>query len=288
MKASHCANLYILLVTIFFGLTFPLIKEAIAYVDPSSFVFVRFLLSALVLLPFILRSFSPWSHTVLAAGLALGLLNCGTYIFQTIGLQTIDASRSAFITSTCVVMVPLFLPLFGLGFPKKIDCIGALLSLLGVYIITGAHFSGLKSGDFWTLACAATYALSVVCIQWVTPKIKHYSLLTFYQIVFTVPVAFIASSDNHFTGLLHPQVMIALLFCGVFATSLALYLVMKYQQHTTATQAALIYALEPVFASFFAYFINKEMIGLGTIMGGGLILISVILPILRDRQYRQA
>lgn len=279
MTSSYRANLYILLVTVFFGLTFPLIKEAVAYVDASSFVFVRFVISALVLLPFVLSSLSRWNGIVIIAGLALGVLNCGTYIFQTIGLQTIDASRSAFITSTCVVMVPLFLPLFGLGMPKKLDCICASLSLFGVYIITGTHFSGLRMGDAWTLGCAATYALSVVFIQWVTPKIKHYSLLTFYQILFTVPVAFIASSDNSFSGLLHPPVIIAILFCSIFATSLALYLVMKYQQDTTATQAALIYAMEPVFASIFAYFINKQTISLTTLFGGGLILVAVVLPI---------
>jgi drug/metabolite transporter (DMT)-like permease len=70
--------------------------------------------------------------------------------------------------------------------------------------------------------------------------------------------------------------MISLFICAAFSTSLAYFLQNKYQKHTTAAKTALIFAMEPAFATFFGYIINDEVPSPGIWMGGLLIFLSLI------------
>ncbi|MCP4473202.1 MAG: DMT family transporter [Gammaproteobacteria bacterium] len=273
------ANLMLVIVTLLWGLTFPFIKIAMAHVSPGAFVCARFALAALALLPIMLFDLYKSNHKLLLAGLVLGLFNSVIYLTQTIGLQTISAPRSAFITGINVLLVPFLLPLVRMGKLRKLDIGCALLSLLGLYVLTAAGAHTLSRGDLWTLLSAVLYAVAIIYIQWVTPKFKHYRLLTFYQIVFTLPLA-AATAGSHFSGFLHRDVIISLLFCALGATALALYLQIKYQQYTRATQAALIYCLEPIFATIAAFFITGNTIALQTLLGGAIIFISLVLSTL--------
>lgn len=278
MTPTSKANAFLILATAFWGLTFPLIHSAVRFVNPNVFVFVRFAIAAIVLLPFV--NLGKTTKPLLWAGLVLGLLNAGTYMFQTIGLETIDPARSAFITGMGVVIVPFLLPFFRLGWPQAIDFTCGFICLLGLYILTGANLHGISIGDFWTLACAVCFALSVVFVQWVTIHVKNYSLLNFYQIAFTIPVAGLSSVSGNFKGLFHLQVIVALLFCAIFGNAIALFLQLKYQQYSTATKTALIFTLEPVFASIFTFLLGLGIIHFSTIVGGAIILLSLVLPIL--------
>ena len=65
-------------------------------------------------------------------------------------------------------------------------------------------------------------------------------------------------------------------YCAVFATSIAFLMQVKYQAVVGASKTALIFSLESVFASIFAWF-SGELITRQIIIGGGIILLSTIL-----------
>jgi drug/metabolite transporter (DMT)-like permease len=112
-------------------------------------------------------------------------------------------------------------------------------------------------------------------------KYNDHKALAFYQILCTAPLPLLFSWQlgfPHVQALLYPSVIIGILFCAIFATSLALFLQTKYQPFTTAPKAAIIYSLEPVFASLFGFLINGEAITSPVIIGGALILLSLTLP----------
>jgi len=75
MKLSSQANLYLIFITTIWGLTFPLIRNAMAYINPFLFVCIRFGLAALILLPLVLRQLSQTHRALLFGALALGVLN---------------------------------------------------------------------------------------------------------------------------------------------------------------------------------------------------------------------
>ncbi len=278
MHPTTKANLYLVLVTVIWGLTFPLIRNAVAHIDPLTFVSVRFFIAALALVPLVWRSLNKTTGKLLFYCLILGLLNSGSYISQTIGLQTISSARAAFITGVSVIFVPFLMPLFRLGKPTRIEIICSVICLFGLYILTGANIAHITTGDKWVLLCAFCYALSVVFLKLITEQIKEYKLLTFYSILFTGPIAFLFNGHISYHALLNPSVIIGILFCSIVATSVALYLQTKYIAYTSANKAMLIFMLEPVFASIFGFMVNGEKITHNVFIGGMLIFISLILP----------
>lgn len=270
-------NLILVVVTAMWGLTFPLIENAVSLVSPGFFVAIRMLIALLSVLPLLFFYWRETTKFLLWGSLALGLLNTATYIFQSEGLLTIPSSRSAFITGINVVLVPILMPLFGLGRPDRIAMVSVLICLAGLYILTGHNLQGLSIGDLWTFGCAVTYALFVIIMQIMSARVKNHSLLCFYQILFSIPLALPFVGPMNFSAIMQGPVVMALIFCSLFATSLAIYLQARVQQYTTATNTALIFTLEPVFATIFAYYINGAAITLDTIIGGILIIFSILL-----------
>jgi len=281
MKKATQANLFILLATLCWGASFPIIKNTVAHLDPYAFVLLRFGLAALIVLPFLWRSLRRAKLELLMAGAILGLFSGGAYLAQTLGLQTDDASRAAFITGMNVVFVPLLLPFFGLGKPTKTTLSAALLCLYGLLVLTGTNLNHISNGDLWELLGAVLFAFNIAYLQKVTKKFNDANLLTFIQLLFTAQLALVFAKGANFHAVLDPTIMSGILFCAVFATALTIFLQTKYQQYTTATQAALIFCLEPVFATLFAYLINGKMMTEQTLIGGAIILLSTLIPTLQ-------
>ena len=73
-------------------------------------------------------------------------------------------------------------------------------------------------------------------------------------------------------------VIFVIIFCSLFATVIALFIQLRFQHHTTALKAALIFSLEPVFANVFDALLNREIVSPLTLTGGFLILLSILTP----------
>ena len=188
------AENYLILVAAFWGITFPLLHQAVQYIPPAHLVFWRFLVATFIIFPFVLHSLKHTTIFLLFGSMVLGILNLGTYLCQTTALETISASRTAFLTGANVLFIPFLSPLFGLGYPKFIHFVSSMICLFGLYILTGANLSALTIGDFWGISCATFVALTILTIQRLTKRIQHYLLMTFYQVLFYVTVFY----DDYF------------------------------------------------------------------------------------------
>ncbi len=281
MSNKKRAIIILFIVTALWGLTFPLIKNAVANIAPLEFVTIRFLLAAIVLLPFIIKEIKQNNYSLLIAGICLGVLNSAVYATQTIGLQTISSAQAAFIVGMNVIFIPFLAAFFKVGAIKIIDVITAIICVIGLFIFTNFAIR-FHIGSLWCLFSAISIAASIVYLQFITTKktISSFKLLAFYQILFTAPIPAVFSANfsslNYFINI---HVLIAILFCAIFATSIALLLQTKYQRYVDTTKVALIYSLEPVFAALFAFIINKELITLNMLLGGIIMLLGLVLHV---------
>jgi drug/metabolite transporter (DMT)-like permease len=244
---------------------------------------VRFLLAALTLLFFSLRDLPKTRWPVVKSGILLGVMNAAAYMLQTMSLQYISPARCAFITGASVVLVPLLAHVWGVEKIRLIDIVAAVVCTVGLYILTGASFHGIGRGDVLVLLCAIALALSIVYLQKASRTHKHYKLLAFYQIAFTVPLPWLLYGVGHrfhFAFSLSAMGAAAIIFCGILATLFPMLWQSQYQKYTTPTQVALIYSLEPVFAGLFSWVLGYEMISRGFLLGALLVLFSSILPLL--------
>ena len=276
-RSSLHADGLLFLATVAWGITFPLIKNAVAYIDPSTFVTLRFSLGALILLPFLLRSIIRCDLKTLIFGLIIGFLNSGVYFTQAKGMESISASEGAFITGLNVIMVPLLLPLFKMGKPVPKDFVCSLVCLLGIFILTNAGFSKLEVGVYWVFTGAVISALAILVLQQCSAHNKNLDAMAFFQVIGTVMIIApltLGSQSYHQAFKLTP--LLSIIFCALFATSFALLAQTRYQRLTSPSRAALIFALEPVFATFFSYFINGAEITWRTLAGGGIIMLSIL------------
>ncbi|RMG20977.1 MAG: DMT family transporter [Deltaproteobacteria bacterium] len=273
------ASAALLLVAALWGLTFPLIRGALASVDPFHFVAARFALAALAFLPWVLASPAPRRGlpAALGPGFALGALACASYLTQTLGLRTVPAGRAAFITGTNVVLVPLLAPLFGRGVPRRIDLAGALLSLVGLLLMTRPEVAGFSAGDLWVLACAFFYALYIHALQQVLARGIDTTALAFSQVaglcVSSALCLPLAEGPSHFTA----SAWLAVSFCALLATVGTFWLQTHFQGRTSPERAALLFATEPVFAAFFAALLLGERTTPREGVGAALVFLAVLL-----------
>jgi drug/metabolite transporter (DMT)-like permease len=101
------AECVLILITIVWGGTFLLVQHALTASGPLFFVGLRFAAAASIVALFSIRSLSGMTLLELKAGLFIGIAIMLGYGLQTIGLQTIPSSQSAFITALYVPFVPL-------------------------------------------------------------------------------------------------------------------------------------------------------------------------------------
>ncbi|EKD55373.1 MAG: transporter, drug/metabolite exporter family [uncultured bacterium] len=274
--SSHKALLLLLIVPLLWGLTFPAIKIAAPYISAEYFVVLRSLLAAVTLLPFTYFKLTTLSKRRVVDGLVLGALNGATLVCQTIGLKYLDPASSAFITGIGVIMVPFLLPLFNLGKPRLLNIFCSLMCLLGLHILTGALYPENLKGIFWTVGCATFYAIFVVYLQKINPRKEEVSALAFYQVIGTILLASVLALPQPMHIVFNQETCLSLFFCGC-TTSVVLILQTRYQKFVAAPQVILIYSLEALFAAFFSYLMIGEVFSLRFMIGGIVMLGSILL-----------
>lgn len=274
LKKNTKAEIILFSITLIWGITFPLMKGAVSTTPPFIFLFLRFLISAIVLLPFI--KLKTDKNTIMS-GLFVGMflfLGMGT---QTVGLVYTTASKSGFITGLFIVFIPFVDYMFFRTKTSLYGVLGVITATLGIYLIANPKEGGLNFGDLLTLLSAVCYAFQIILIGRYTKKHNVRSVV-FYQILATAILSAISSlifKENYSFNFTN-QAIVALLVTGVIATSIAFMIQGKYQQQTTSLRAGIIFALEPLSALFFSYILLSETMGTTAIFGGMFIILGII------------
>ena len=276
LSHSRKAELSLLFMTLIWGSTFPLVKNALSYSSPFVFLTLRFGLASLAIWLFFSKKISFKDKDILKAGAIIGIFLFLGFAFQTMGLKTTAASKSAFITGLFVILVP---PLSFVTLKEKptiFSLVGLILAVCGLWLMTRPKGSELNFGDLLTFFCAVSFSLQVILVQIYTKRFDFITL-TFIQILVTallsIPSMLIFEKAKM---AYHPNLILALFICAIFATAVAIFIQNRMQKETTAVKASLIYALEPVFAAIFSFLLLGEVLGWLGILGGGLILAGML------------
>ncbi|CAM3893214.1 DMT family transporter [Mesobacillus zeae] len=287
MKHSLAADFSLLMVALVWGATFVLVQNAIAFLEPFSFNFVRFALAAVLLFLWLFlferTQLTKASVPLLKSGFILGLLLFIGYAFQTMGLELTSSSKTGFITGMSVVMVPLFSIVYfrqRLGFNALA---GVIAAAAGLYFMTMTDINSLNLGDGLVFICAIAFALHIVMTGKFSSQYPAL-LLTTVQISTVAVLSGISSFlfegwENAFNPkvLLSGSVLSALLITSILATAAAFLIQTNFQKHTTATRVALIFAMEPVFAAVTGYLWAGDRLSYSAIFGCCMIFAGMIL-----------
>jgi drug/metabolite transporter (DMT)-like permease len=257
------------------GATFFIVKQVLETTNPVVLVGYRFLIAAILLGGFCLLTRRHLLNNVnhgFFAGLILWLL----YISQTIGLGITTASNSGFITGLFVAFVPIFSLTLFRRTPKTMDVIASIISIFGLWLLTGS-LTDFNIGDLFTLVAAATYALHILILDKYVKGGDDPFILSFQQFFLVGAMSLLIGgifsldfsiSDVNVTG--------TIFFLAMLPTLSAFVIQVMAQKITTPLRVSLILALEPVFAGAFAWTLGSEPIVVHRAVGGLFIVLGMI------------
>ena len=277
------ADLALLFVTVSWGASFLLTKNALDGLETFNFLAVRFGIATLISMVVFIKDMLRMRRKTLLLGIGVGALMFASYGLQTVGITMTTISKSAFITGTSVLMVPMFAALFLKRMPDRSSLLGAFMAFvgLGLMTLTGASADvgsagGLNLGDFLTLLCAVGFALYILAVGKYTVQVDS---VPFAIVQLGTVAVFSAAASFAFETPVVPSggsAWFAILFLAIVCTSMAFIVQNVAQKYTTSTHTALIFSGEPVFAAMFAYVVAGEVLGMNGVIGGGLILLGML------------
>ena len=303
-KSNLAADAALGLTTLIWGSTFFMAKDILTEWPPIAYLVFRFGLAGVLLaatFPRLLKN-SGWAEW--RAGALLGLLVGGGFALQAAGQIYTTASKSAFVTGLTTPLVPFLAYALLRARPTWGNMCGvALASLGGALILAPPEGAGLKVnvGDLLTLAATILFATHITLLS-IFARRHDVRRMAVLQIVAAAAIfallwgAFQGAAKIFGLAALpafaaRETVSLAwgagvawqLLYLAVVGTVVAFLLWTWGQSRTTPTRAAIIFSLEPVFATAFAVAVlgPGEWLGPRGFAGAGLVFAGIIVSEMR-------
>ena len=281
--AQWKADFSLAFIALVWGATFVVVKGALTDISTLYFLALRFTLGSLCMLPILIPVFRQEQRSTiwrgLRGGFITGMILWLGYTLQTFGLQYTTAGKSGFITCLYIVLVPMFSAVLYRRWPRVRELVGAAITAVGMMLLTlpsldRRHFH-FNFGDLLTLGCAVSFAFHMLVLGYFSQR-ERFEAVALGQIACVALLSFAGLPWDpprvHWSG----SLVFAIVLTGLLATALAFIVQTWAQQYTSATRAALLFTLEPVFALVTAVLIGGEKTTGSASIGCGLILVGIL------------
>ena len=232
----------------------------------------RFVVAALALAQFRPKDEETWRW-----GAELGVWSFLGFALQTVGLETTTATRSAFLLYLNVKFVPLLELANGKTLPRG-TWLSAFAALSGTLLLAAdsdAVGTTWAPGDSLSVLAALASACFIIRLEPASQKASSPEGLASATALATAVLAFLAfwQTGTFDQGLVAPpsEVLVAALYLGLIPSALCGYLQTVAQRTVPPSSAAVVYATDPLWAAFFAYFALNERLGPAGLSGAALI-----------------
>jgi drug/metabolite transporter (DMT)-like permease len=298
----------LVLATLYWGLSFPVIKSIVSlshallpdagsWFVAASALMPRFVLGAAFMLAICWRGGVRPRPRETIQGLGIGAFAAAGTLLQTDGMQFTDASTSAFLTQLSAILIPIWVAVRSRRNPGALIWTCCVLVLAGVAILGHFDWRTLRfgRGEWETLLCSLFFMGQILLVAdsgFAGNRPAPVTLVMFavQAAVFAALAASTAPDTRALGAPWHSAAWVGLtLVLTVFCTISAFFIMNKWQPRITATEAGLIYCIEPVFASVFALFLpalisaaaaisyGNEQATWALLIGGGLVTVANVL-----------
>lgn len=284
----------LLVVTSVWGATFIWMKQALNALQPEIeaygsnrvvgvLVAARFAIAALVMVVFFpkaraaLRDKEQWKGGALLGGVMLV-----GFVTQMIGLDEINPAVSAFLTSLYVVFTALITIFMTKSQPSRVLMFGVLLATFGAGFIQGPPHLTWGFGEVMTVVCAVFFALHIIYTQRITQVMDPVGVTqTSFAVVALGAMTMVlllggGRSIEEWRFIFAEGVFIPVLCLGIGGSFFCLLLLNMYQRYLHPIQAAIIYALEPVWATTYGLGLGLVDWSFWILIGGGALFLGNI------------
>jgi drug/metabolite transporter (DMT)-like permease len=302
------ASAMLVLATVFWAVSFPTMK-ALALAQQqllpgsSTWLFAalcvacRFGAAAVLMLLWCARTLNRLTRLEVWQGAVLGGFGSAGLLLQMDGLAYTSASTSAFLTQCYALLIPLWVARADRRWPSAVVMASCLMVVAGVAVLSKIDWQTLRlgRGEMETLASSVMFTGQILWLQrpvFSRNNANHFSLVMF-TVMALCPLPVVGLTAQQPADCLRAYssgATLGMLAVLVLPCTLGGYLLMNHwQPRVSATQAGLIYCVEPVFASLTALFVPawlsrwadisyaNERVGINLLTGGGLITAANIL-----------
>lgn len=218
------------------------------------------------------------------AGFEVGMWNSVGYLAQAVGLETTDASKSAFICSLAVVIVPLLNLVTGKQLLSR-EIFGAVMAVAGVGVLEmGGLASGFSSGDVASLLQPLFFGVAFWRMETAMRKYpqeaNRSTAAQLLAVFMTSSIYCLSTCDLNIsqimTWLMDPMIVGSLFFTGIVTTALTIYMEAVAMKTLTAAETTLLLSTEPLFGAGVASLLIGESFGVDVGIGAFLIIAGCI------------
>lgn len=298
-KNSLIGSVLLALAAIIWGSSFVAQTTGAEYVGPFTFIAMRSFLGSVVLVPVIgvmdtaKKKAQPDTYKKIAkadykylliGGTACGVVLAAASCLQQLGIDGGTApGMAAFITALYILLVPIFSVFLG----KKIRpviwaCVG--VSILALYLLCVKEGGRVQGSDLYVLACAFCYAIHILVIDKVSPRLDgvRLSSLQFFVAGLIASVPMLLMEDVSFEALKAAAPSIA--YSGIMSSGVAYTLQILGQQKTEPTLATMIMSLESVFGVLTAMVVLSQVPTVREALGCVLMFAAIIVAQLPEKK----
>ncbi len=251
-------------------------------ISPALLLTLRFFIPAVIMAILFGKELAISSLADLKIGLMAGALLFAAFFAQTYGIKFTTPANNAFLTSTNVIMVPfLCLALFKQK-PGLRATVCAFVCFVGAAVLSWSPGVGVtfNVGDWLTLLCAFLFACHYAYLGVSAQKIRSAAVLSFFQLavvsVFSF-VTFLLFERPLFSVTALKSGMGAVLYLALLSTGYCYFVQSWAQRRFSASGTAIILSTEGLFGSLLSVLWGFDTPTPTLLVGGGIILASVIL-----------
>lgn len=264
----------LILTSVLWGTSFPVIKTVMYYVNEYTYTWVRSLIAILGLTPYLLYTYYRGRFSVSTAkgGLLAGIAYALGLWLQGWGTKYTTASNSAFITGLNVIYVHIYSATVMRRYSIKLF-LALILSTSGLYLLT-TPTTGFNLGDLLVLAGSFMWALQIVLVD-------RYSggdplIFTLFEMVpaltFLIPDVVFYSTIS-----VSINVLLMITYLAFVCSNAAFALQVFGQRYVSPAVTAIVFLLEPVVAATLSYVLLGEVFTSIKVLGASLILTAMFL-----------
>ena len=318
MNKKLQGNIFLLLTAIIWGFAFVAQGSITEYMPPFMFNGIRMYLGtlSLILLIFIANRYpgiqkivggepldengnklevDEYRRLLIKSGVSCGVIMYFAANTQQIGLVYTTASKTAFITTLYIVLVPLM----GVFLKHKIGrnaWIGVAFATVGMYLLCITESFTITFGDFIVFVGAFFWGLQIIVLDKYVQKIMVMKIIA---LQFFVAGTMSLISSPFIDGLFNVQVDLnaflsavpSILYVGIISTAGAATFQGLGQRYANPTTASILLSMESVFGAIFGYIFMHDLLTPREYLGCVLMFIAILIvqtPTKKERMEREA
>ena len=253
-------------------------KMALMEIPTFVFIFCRFAIASLILVPVFIRSHERVAKKDVLPVILLSLFGTGNVVFFALGVKlTTATSAQVLYAASPIIALGASLVILKTGFGKG-KLIGVLTGVFGVLIIVlspklkgGSFSSGSLNGNVLVFIAVISYTMYTVLSKRAQNRYSPITLTTAMVLTTLAVQSLLMITEIKNLSVALPEIsykaVIGVLYVGIFGTALYFLLYQHVIKKGNPVVASMTFYLQPVFSFIYAFFLLNERLTVSLVLG---------------------